>query len=356
MAAKSVFRQHPSWVKHYGSLLWLDPGVPAARRYVIHVIMDVVHRYDVDGIHLDDYFYPYPKRDKQGKVIPFPDGASWRAYLAQGGTLDRAAWRRSNIDKFVQRLYAAVKYTKPQVLVGISPFGIWKPGHPPQIHGFNQMSQIYANPRLWLRRGWVDYLTPQLYWPIARPQQSYTALLRWWQQQNVRGRHLWPGLAAWRAVKDTGTFTPKEIQYQVEWTRIIERKDPGEVMFSAQAFRHANSPLAKRLRATVYRRAALVPASPWLSNGRPRPCAVRVSAVKGDTVTVQVKHATVPKDGWWVVQMRSGGQWSYRIAGAAQRSMKLALHGKQMQVQRLVAFAVNRLGVASRKVAVRHVR
>ncbi len=190
ISAKHVSKLHPQWVKKYGKYLWLDPGEAEVQDYTLSVIMDVVKRYDIDAVHLDDYFYPYPERDGEKRVIDFPDTPSWQKYLQSGGTLNRDDWRRENINTLVQQLYQAIKQEKPWVKFGISPFGIWRPGYPTQtksIDGgsvFDAYKQIYADSRQWLVKGWLDYLAPQLYWKIEKTQQSYPVLLNWWIKQN----------------------------------------------------------------------------------------------------------------------------------------------------------------------------
>src|SRR6185503_13430264 len=149
--------------------------------------------YDVDGVHIDDYFYPYPVNDASGRKVDFPDSATYARYRRAGGKLSRDDWRRDNVDKLVEALYTGVHAVKPRVRVGISPFGIWRPGNPPQIAGFDAYAEIYADSKKWLQRGWADYYVPQLYWPIARPQQSYPVLYDWWLAQNTLHRHVWPG-------------------------------------------------------------------------------------------------------------------------------------------------------------------
>ncbi|MGH7979919.1 MAG: glycoside hydrolase family 10 protein, partial [Limisphaerales bacterium] len=164
-APNFIGRTHPGWVRKYGDGLWLDPGNPDVRHYVIGVIMDVVRRYDVDGIQFDDYFYPYPVSSDRGTQIPFPDETTWRAFGERTG-LSRENWRRQNIDQFIESVYRNIKAAKPWVKFGVSPFGIWQPGYPPQVRGFNPYAELYADSRLWLASGWVDYFSPQLYWPI----------------------------------------------------------------------------------------------------------------------------------------------------------------------------------------------
>src|SRR6185369_7762727 len=169
-------------------------------------------RYDIDALHADDYFYPYQENDAQGRVIDFPDSAS---FAKSGTSLSRGDWRRANIDKFVERLYREVHAIKPTVKVGLSPFGIWRPGNPSGITGLDAYATIYADSRKWLQQGWVDYLAPQLYWSITSTGQSYPLLLDWWFAQNTMGRHVWPGLAAYR-VNDgtTSAFATSEIADQ----------------------------------------------------------------------------------------------------------------------------------------------
>ncbi|HEX9938601.1 MAG TPA: family 10 glycosylhydrolase, partial [Longimicrobium sp.] len=184
-AANHISRTHPEVVKQYGRYLWMDPGEPRVQDHSMAVILDVVRRYDVDGVHIDDYFYPYPERDSAtGGNREFPDEASWRRYQAGGGRLSRDDWRRNNVDRFVERMYREVHQVKPWVQVGISPFGIWRPGYPAQITaGLDQYAGLYADARKWLREGWTDYFVPQLYWPIARTGQSYPVLLDWWANE-----------------------------------------------------------------------------------------------------------------------------------------------------------------------------
>ena len=190
---------HPELVRRYGGYLWMDPGEPAVIRQTLTVMLDVVKRYDVDGIHIDDYFYPYPTTGSDSADVPFPDSVSYAAYRRRGGRLARDDWRRHNVDTLVQQLYVRTKALKPWVKVGISPFGIWRPGNPGQIKGFDSFAKLYGDSRRWLHEGWIDYFTPQLYWPVAQTAQSYPVLLDWWIRENVRGRHIWPGHNASRA-------------------------------------------------------------------------------------------------------------------------------------------------------------
>ena len=201
-----ITHTHPDWVQRYGSSLWLDPGEKAAAEYSLEVVMDVVRRYDIDGVQFDDYFYPYKEKDAQKRELEFPDGASWRKYGAGGG-LSRDDWRRENVNSLVHQAYESIKAAKPWVKFGVAPFGIWEPGFPKQIRGKSAYTEIYADSRRWLTNGWVDYWSPQLYWPIDLPDQSFPVLLQWWTEQNPKHRNIWPGIYSEGVAGKTDVWT-----------------------------------------------------------------------------------------------------------------------------------------------------
>ena len=309
-------RTHPELVRHYGGELDLDPGEPAARAHVLKVVLDVVNRYDVDGVQFDDYFYPYPVKDTHGQEVDFPDFATWQKYGAPAG-LDRAAWRRQNINEFVHSVYAGIKATKPWVKFGISPFGIWRPFNPASVRGFDAYAKLDADSRLWLNNGWVDYMSPQLYWSVASPQQSFPALLQWWQTQNILHRHLWPGLY------DAATgqkFSNDEIARQIDITRA--RQAHGEIHFHLRTLLE-NPALNASLR-NEYELAALVPASPWLDAvPPPKPLILAISQTGGLQVNWQPGFLA---DGQgkparnWVLQSEINQVWQTKILPPGQNS------------------------------------
>ena len=269
---RHVSRTMPSYVKTYGPYLWMDPGEPAVRRQTLRVVLDVVRRYDIDGVHIDDYFYPYQEYDSRGRVIDFPDARSWKRYRRNGGSLARADWRRRNVDQLIRELYTRVHEVKPWVKFGISPFGIWRPGNPEQITGYDAYERLYADSRKWLRNGWADYFTPQLYWPIAQLPQSYPTLLEWWVAQNAKGRHIWAGNYTNKVGtgRDQG-WPATEVLNQIMLTR-AQPGATGNVHFSMAAFLADSDSLGARLMSGLYAEPALVPASPWLGRvapGRP---------------------------------------------------------------------------------------
>ena len=319
-AATHVTRTRPEWTVRYGDQVWLDPGVPEAASHSLAVVRDIVTRYDVDGLHLDDYFYPYPIEER-GRAVPFPDGDSYRRAQAQGETLGRDDWRRQNVDRFVERLYTEVRAARPDVLVGISPFGIWRPGTPAGITGFDAYASLYADARLWLREGWLDYLAPQLYWSLDSRGQGFERLLTWWASENAQRRHLWPGLFDSRTLPDVGTWRPAEIVGQVRATR-ASGVSTGTVHYSFKALA-ADRPLGRTLAGEVYAEPALVPPSPWLDGAPPPAPRVAVEARRGGP-----EVAFTPRPGeavrHFVVRTRRAGAWTWAVAAGADRTRPLA--------------------------------
>ncbi len=335
LAASHIANTDPGVVKQYGSMLWMDPGEPTVQDRTLQVIADVVKRYDVDGVHIDDYFYPYPEGSRD-----FPDDGS---YASRGGGMSRGDWRRNNVDSFVERAYGEIHSIKPWVQFGISPFGIYRPGVPSGIAaGIDQYAELYADPLKWLRNGWCDYISPQLYWPIKQAPQSFTKLLQWWGSENVQNRHVWPGLYTSRTLfPGKGKYSASEVVNQVKATRRMESA-PGEVHFSMEAFRKDGGGISEALVGSVYDQAALPPASPWL--GAEAPGRPTLSVLGG---TVQWSQGTGNKPFWYVVWLRYGTKWLIRIepedAGRLEPETSLAI-GKLNEV---AVAAVSRTGVES---------
>lgn len=267
LASNHIAKTNSAIVKQYGKYLWMDPGEPEVQKRSLQVMLDVVKRYDIDGVHMDDYFYPYKEKGSDGKYIDFPDGPSYHRYLASGGSLDKEDWRRKNVDDFVRDLYDGIKKEKRWVKFGISPFGIWRPGYPSTIQGYDQYAMLYADARKWLREGWCDYFTPQLYWAISQKAQSYPVLLQWWADQNVQHRHLWPGNYTSKTMPSEGNWKPGEILNQISITRQLP--DPGNVHFSMKPFLINSNGITDALRNGPYAQPAIVPASPWLDDQAP---------------------------------------------------------------------------------------
>jgi uncharacterized lipoprotein YddW (UPF0748 family) len=319
MASTHVSRRRPSLVMPYGQYLWMDPGSAEVRRMMIRTVLDVVRRYDIDGVHIDDYFYPYPET-QNGRRLEFPDDRSYAAYRRGGGRLSRSDWRRRNVDVLIRELYAAVKGQKMWVKVGISPFGIWRPGNPPSIQaGIDTYDELYADSRKWLRDGSLDYLAPQLYWPVRPAEQSYPVLLQWWVDENVKGRHIWPGLPLYKLpLTGARRMRADDIVEQIQITRNITGAT-GHVHFNAKVLIDNVDSIADRL-AALYTEPALVPASTWLDRNAPdRP----IAAASRDTVARELSVRFAPQArqavSRWVIQARADGQWFTAIVPGPER-------------------------------------
>lgn len=333
VSANHVSQTRPDLVRKYGRYQWLDPGMQEVQDYSLEVIRDVVKRYDIDGVHIDDYFYPYKEKDADGKILPFPDDPSWQKYQASGGKLDRDDWRRDNVNRFIKRLYETIKAEKKWVKFGISPFGIWRPGHPPQIQGFDQHQELYADARKWFREGWVDYYTPQLYWRIDQKAQSYPVLLKWWTEQNVTGKHLWPGNYAGRVADGSATQWPvEELPNQIAATR-AQPGATGNIHFSMKCLMRNQGGIVDALRNGPYAAPALVPASPWLDGRAPgKPRLALGTPENGNSPVVTWGPGDDERPWLWVVRTRSGAEWQTRILPGHHRSLTLEGSGSTLEV------------------------
>jgi len=313
VAANHVSRTHPEWVRRYGDQSWLDPGDPAVRAYVLRVVIDVVQRYDVDGVQFDDYFYPYPAKDAAGRELEFPDGPTWQRFGLRAGFASRDDWRRANINEFIQGAYQSIKAVKPWVKFGVSPFGIWRPMNPPQIRGLDAYAKLYADSRLWLASGWLDYFAPQLYWPAESREQSFPALLNWWAQQNVKGRHLWPGLAA---VNVGDKWNADEIARQLQIVR-ARPAGRGEIFYHLRNL--TDNPALGSVVRMDYQQPALVPASPWLNSTPPGKPGLAAGESRAG-VRFQWGISGNEPAGWWVLQYRANDVWTTEILPGNQTS------------------------------------
>src|SRR5699024_9454810 len=338
LAPGHIGQVHPEMVLRYGNYLWLDPGLAAARRYSIDVIADVVRRYDIDGVHLDDYFYPYPVRNSRGRPVPFPDTLSYGQEIKMESAPPINDWRRQNVDTFVQQLNKEIKLIDPHVRFSISHFGIWTPGYPKQIRGFDAYNRLFADARKWLWKGWVDYLAPQLYWTINKEGQSFPVLLKWWYEQYTHERHLWPGLYTSKLGMNKGGW-PK---YEIEQQQQIVRQHPGvseSIHFSMKAFL-ADSSLQFP---DLYAEKALIQATPWLDNNENPPTKPKIRLQKSEVNT----RLWLPKSSnirWWVVKAKYGAHWEIDIYPGCKQQVALADHHNADELIGVVVTAVDELG------------
>ncbi len=278
-----VYHQHPEWLLSVASMagvnqedpasdpfsgvrdlresLILDPGKAAVRNYVTNVFLDVVNNYDVDGVHMDDYFYPYGGMNNE-------DEATFAA--ESRGFTDVADWRRDNVNLLVAAIYDSIQVVKPWVKYGVSPFGIWKSGTPPGIIGTSSYYDLYCDPVAWFQAGTIDYLTPQLYWEFGGAQ-DYGSLMPWWAQRAVNNnRHMYPGHAPYR-MTDWHNWPAVELPRQVRRNRVTEGCQ-GSVFFRLRSG-IVNNPkgFLDSLDNDLYRYPALIPPMSWKDDIQPLP-------------------------------------------------------------------------------------
>jgi uncharacterized lipoprotein YddW (UPF0748 family) len=335
LAASHIASREPGWAKPYGDLLWLDPGEPGAVAHTLAVIDDVVRRYDVDGVHIDDYFYPYPAKGADGNDLPFADEAS---YARAASALAKDDWRRDNVNRFVRALYERVHAAKPWVKVGISPFALpRRERRPAGIEGFDPYARLYADAERWLEEGWLDYVAPQLYWPLAQRAQAFDVLLAHWARTNTRGRHLWPGLFTSRVGLAPNPWPAEEIAAQLAHLRANAGMASGHIHFSVVALMDDRARLLAAARAAEAP-PALVPATPWLGAGVPEAPAVERD---GNDLVLRAAGAR-----WIALWQRRAGRWRASLHDAAE-PLRVPHEG----LQAVAASALSRSGVESERVS-----
>lgn len=320
-----VVKTHPSVIRDFKNYKWMDPSNAFTQQRALAVILDVVNRYDVDGIHIDDYFYPYPDVDSQGRAKPiFPDGKT-------------PAARRAASDGFVKAMYSKVKAKKPWVRVGISPFGIWRPGVPAGTTAtIDAYHHLAADSRKWLQQGWCDYLSPQLYWRIKSPQ-SFSRLIAWWRSQGTRP--VWPGIASARinSSEDPGRRS-SEIANQVSLTRTVGKNYVGHVFWSMKSLMTNKGGISNDLVKKFYQEPALVPPMPWSSRKIPQTPNV---LAKGSNGNLNIEWRSVPGCSQYAIQIRVGRTWRFIMAA---RGAKVILKGMP---DAIAVSAVDRYGNTS---------
>jgi uncharacterized lipoprotein YddW (UPF0748 family) len=266
---------HPDWVITINTFKFLNPGLAKVREYVAGVVADIVRRYDVDGIHFDDYFYPYPP-----DAITNQDDQTFAVYPR--GFSNRGDWRRDNVNLLVEKVHDSIQTLKPWVKFGISPFGIWRNGVPPGISGLDAYSQLYCDAMAWLRGRSVDYLTPQLYWAIGGAQ-DYGKLMPWWADSaEAYGRHLYTGHAAYKIVSSTNLWSATELPAQIVLNRGNPKTD-GSVFYRAKSGLIDNPKgFADSLMQHYYRYSALSPVMAWHDTVAPyMPRGIRYGVMNG---------------------------------------------------------------------------
>lgn len=332
ISGQSVIKKNPEMVvKLKNGMYWMDPANEETKKHSTAVVMDLIDRYDLDGIHFDDYFYPY---DSYNGGEDFPDDISWDAYKKNGGKLTRNDWRRESVNDFIKNLYQQIKAKKPEVKFGISPFGIWRPGFPESVKGFDQYDKLYADARLWLKKGWVDYFTPQLYWQISQLDQSFPVLLGWWKSQNDKNRHLWPGMSV-----DLGgdEANIKEVISQIMVTRGMMPYSPGAVHWSIAPLLKYKS-LADALLEGPYADKALVPQSSWLDEVAPSAPKI-TTRLENDKLKIDWTPTGNKEVFKWVVYFKTNGNWNNIILNKNSRSIEIE-HLDEKAAKKITSMAV----------------
>ena len=268
LARNHVASLYPNRVFPYNGQLILNPGLPENREYICRVVDDIVSRYDVDGIHIDDYFYPYPAA---GQTIA--DDKEFMRY--NGGIANKNDWRRNNVNAFVQRLGQTIKDRKPWVKFGVSPFGIYRnkksdPINGSATSGLQNYDDLYADVLLWVNNGWVDYCVPQLYWKIGHPSADYQTLAIWWNKY-AGNRPLYIGESVERTVKEPDLNNPKTNQMEAKFK--LRRMLPnvqGAVLWYAKAVTDNMGNYGSTLRNYYWKTPALQPLMPFIDHKRPK--------------------------------------------------------------------------------------
>lgn len=215
ISATHITRMHPEWFVTYGNLRYFDPGNKEAQDYVVNVVTDVVKRYNVDAIHFDDYFYPYRIPGKE-----FPDAAS---YAQHGKGLSKDAWRRSNTDSIILKLSRAIHGIDDKCQFGISPFGVWRNAEVDAAGsntraGVTNYDDLYADVKLWLKKGWIDYVIPQVYWEIGHKLADFQTIVDWWSK-NSFGKNVYVGVGLYRAGSNPVWKDKNELPRQIKLIR-----------------------------------------------------------------------------------------------------------------------------------------
>ncbi|HEX7844568.1 MAG TPA: family 10 glycosylhydrolase [Chitinophagaceae bacterium] len=268
IAANHVTRIHPEWFVTYGDKKYFEPSNTEAQDFVVKVVRDIVKRYDVDAIHMDDYFYPYRIPGKE-----FPDAA---AYARSGSKLNKDDWRRSNVDSIIRKLSIAIKEEKPLCRFGISPFSVWRNKDKDPVRGSDTRAgqtnydDLYADILLWLQKDWIDYVAPQIYFEIGHDKVAYEKMLNWWSR-NSYGKHIYVGHGIYKKYENIAAWqNPNEIPNQIK----LLRKYPnvqGSIYYSSRPLERNPNGWADSLRENYYKYPALLPPMRWIDNEKPWP-------------------------------------------------------------------------------------
>ncbi|MGI6572708.1 MAG: glycoside hydrolase family 10 protein [Fermentimonas sp.] len=262
LAPEHIYWKHPEQFVQYGTQLFFDPGLPENRAFIGEVVRDIVTRYDVDAIHMDDYFYPYPIAGQS-----FPDDASFERYAAPQGftSSQRGDWRRDNVNRLIRELKLSIASIKPWVRFGISPFGIYRnrSSDPDgsDTNGLQNYDDLYADIKLWVEKGWIDYTLPQLYWERGHVAADYTTLLHWWNEHNFE-RPLYIGQDLKRSIDRD------ELEVKIRQTREMSFVHGNCYWYGYQVLDNFEG-VADAMKGDLHKVPALIPAYTHMHEGRP---------------------------------------------------------------------------------------
>lgn len=262
-----IYHKHPEWFVRYDGKLYFDPGIPGSRQHICRVVQDIVRRYDVDAIHMDDYFYPYPVAGKA-----FPDEESFAVYGRDFTLQQKNDWRRNNVNLLIKEIRETIILEKPWVRFGISPFGIYRnkkdtpDGSGSDTRGLQNYSDLYADVKLWVEKGWIDYNLPQVYWNIGNPPADYGILIDWWSKNN-KGAHLYIGQDVSRTMK--APAKERQLQRKMDLSRKTPHVD-GNCFWPGYTLMQNEAGIRDSLRNHYHRYPALIPAYTHLHNNQPK--------------------------------------------------------------------------------------
>jgi uncharacterized lipoprotein YddW (UPF0748 family) len=271
LSKSSVAVKHPDWVVTYSGRQYLDPGIPAVRDYLTTVVEEVVKNYDIDAIHFDDYFYPYPVAN-----LPFPDSLSFKNFGSRYKPEEIENWRRANVDSIIFTLSKAIKKIKPMVRFGISPFGVWR-NYDLDITGSvtkagtTNFDHLFADVINWQKMGWIDYLMPQIYWEIDHPSVDYITLANWWNEKAF-GRHVYIGHALYKLEEENSNAwkSEREMPEQINIARKLENIR-GNVFFRMRYLDKNPHKFKDQLIEDIYPARAIIPCMKWIDSIAPIP-------------------------------------------------------------------------------------
>lgn len=318
LSDKHIGQRQPDWLVKYHYGQYLNPGIPAVRNYLVQEIMWVVKKYDIDGIHFDDYFYPYPVNGQ-----PFEDDHTYKQY--QNGFTNKGDWRRANIDNFISTLRANINAEKKYVKFGISPFGVWRNKKDDPIGSDTYASipsydSIYADTRRWLDEGWIDYIAPQIYWSSNFKPAAFNVLIPWWAD-NAFGKHVYIGHAIYKINNnyDSAWYEPEELPNQIRKVRDYHKYIQGSIHFRSKFLIQNPGNINTKLIQIFYRTPALIPSMFWKDAIPPSPPR-KTKVIQGiNGVTIKWKRSKKANDGdraahYVVYRYKKGEKLEYNSA------------------------------------------